>query len=215
MRKYSLNDVRTVENLGLPKGSLDAKEVQIKHSHLRGLPLPTFKNACPKLLIGLNNANLISYHRIVEKAGVDIIAARTKIGWCIFGNSQQNECFSGMTFHIRSQSEEDIELHELVRNYFTTENFGCRPMQTSQKSLEDQRVQEITDGTLRKTKNRYEVGLLWKKDETNLPDSYQMAYKRLLLIENRMKKDPDLFSWYINQIKDYERKGYCKKLSEH
>jgi hypothetical protein len=88
-------------------------------------------------------------------------------------------------------------------------------MQTSQKSLEDQRVQEITDGTLRKTKNRYEVGLLWKKDETNLPDSYQMAYKRLLLIENRMKKDPDLFSWYINQIKDYERKGYCKKLSEH
>jgi hypothetical protein len=41
-----------------------------------------------------------------------------------------------------------------------------------------------------------------------------MAFNRLLSLENKMRREPDLANWYVNLIKDYVTKGYCHKLRQ-
>ncbi|XP_055522651.1 uncharacterized protein LOC129716837 [Wyeomyia smithii] len=58
--KHQLSAVRTVEELLLPKQSFDASEVISRMKNLRGLPIASYKNQRPGLLIGLNNLHLLA-----------------------------------------------------------------------------------------------------------------------------------------------------------
>lgn len=59
-----------------------------------------------------------------------------------------------------------------------------------------------------------EVGLLWKRDNIELPNSYYMAKRRLECVETKMKKDPVLAQRMRAYIQDFVEKGYIRKLSE-
>jgi hypothetical protein len=197
---YNIREARTVKNLKLPKGSQDAIKLKELYPHLKGLPLPSFQGVTPKILIGVDNCNLISYNNVVEKHGEIPIAVKTKLGWCVFGKAKSEQNSVGLTFLINQNTKEDVTLHELVKSFFTTESFGVKPMTNTRKSAEEERVEQIVNKSPQETSDgkRYQVGLLWKSDDTVLPDSYSMAYKRLLYVEHKMKNDVDLNSWYIN-----------------
>lgn len=95
----------------------------------------------------------------------------------------------------------------MVKHFFTTERFGIKPLIQEERSKENCRVEEIVNSTMKKIGDRYQIGLLWQNDDTCFPDSYPMAYKRLLLVENRMKRHPDLAKWYVEVFQDYIQKG--------
>jgi hypothetical protein len=215
---FEIRNARTVENLRLPKATQDASSLQVKFPHLKGIPLPSFKDVTPRLLIGVDNSHLISYTNVSELPGTSTIAAKTKLGWCIFGKSDSTEKSAGLTLimHEQPNIEEEEDLHEVVKRFFTTENFGIKPLVDEVKSAEQRRVDEIVATTLEKIEEngpRFQIGLLWKHDDVHLPDSYQLAYKRLLYVEEKMKKDDELREWYVSQIRDYESKGYVQKLN--
>lgn len=65
----------------------------------------------------------------------------------------------------------------------------------------------------KKCDERYEVGLLWKNDVVNLPDSYGMAMSRLRGLEKKVAKDPDQLSLYDDVICEYIQKGFARKVS--
>lgn len=60
--------------------------------------------------------------------------------------------------------------------------------------------------------NVWEAGLLWKHKQIYLPDSFPMARRRLFCLEAKMNKDPQLKSFLVEKMQDYEQKGYIKKL---
>lgn len=62
--------------------------------------------------------------------------------------------------------------------------------------------------------NRFETGLLWKYDNINLPNNFSNAYKRLILTEKRMLKDPDFAQKYEDNLMAYIKKGYARLLSK-
>lgn len=81
-KRYRLENARTVECLNLPTQTLRFSELQDKFRHLVGLPVSSYENAMPQLLLGLGDLTLAIPRKIKEINGGPI-AAKTKLGWCI------------------------------------------------------------------------------------------------------------------------------------
>lgn len=100
-----------------------------------------------------------------------------------------------------------------MASYFSTEAFGVKVPQNERKSKSDERAIKIMEETLKPTEKGYEIGLLWKNDKVEFPNTFSTALSRFLQLEKRLEKDPSLRNWYDNQIDEYIQKGYLKKLS--
>lgn len=104
-------------------------------------------------------------------------------------------------------------LHTMVKEYFATDSFGVQPSTTIRESSENVRARQIPKSTTRHINGRYESGLLWRHDKVAFPDSFPMAEKRLVSVENKMKKDVVYESKYKQTICSYVQKGYARKLT--
>lgn len=83
--RLPLQAAQTVGKLLLPKQSLNAGTLAAEYSHLRDLPLTSYSDQHPGLLIGLNNLHTIApIEAKVRKIG-EPIAVRSKLGWSVYG----------------------------------------------------------------------------------------------------------------------------------
>ena len=57
-KQFYLKNVRSVHNLDLPQQTLIYSELTEQYKHLRGLPVKSYENIKPKIIIGLNNKNV-------------------------------------------------------------------------------------------------------------------------------------------------------------
>ncbi|CAG7716915.1 unnamed protein product, partial [Allacma fusca] len=57
--KFLLEDVKTMKNLKLPAQSIDTKLLKKKWKYLEEVDLKSYTNACPTILVGEDNADLI------------------------------------------------------------------------------------------------------------------------------------------------------------
>ena len=210
-KEFRISDARTVKKLSLPKQSLN--ENISTYTHLRQLPINTFDNAIPKILIGIDNWQLGVPLRVKEGNWDDPVATKTRLGWVIHGKQRGLPANHNVHhFHV-CECKDDNSLHKLVKDYFSIESLGIRVSETNLESKDDQRVKNIlTTGTIRKN-GFYETRLIWKCDNIKLPQSFEMARLRLTCLENRMDKDPTLKLNLQTQIKDYVTKGYARKLT--
>lgn len=110
--------------------------------------------------------------------------------------------------------DKEAELHELVREFWTTESFGVTPSKKVLSSAGDQRAREVLNRTLRRIGDRWEVGLLWKTDQEHLPQSRKNAEKRVLSIEKKMSRDPAFGKRYSANIQAYIDKSYARMLTD-
>ncbi|XP_055633285.1 uncharacterized protein LOC129773665 [Toxorhynchites rutilus septentrionalis] len=82
-------------------------------------------------------------------------------------------------------------------------------------SKDDERAEHLLKSLTNVNKGRYETGLLWRYDDVRMPGSKPMAMKRLICLEKRMQRDPDLAEALKEKLRDYERSGYIEKLTEN
>lgn len=75
-------------------------------------------------------------------------------------------------------------------------------------------ARQILKTTTVRVNGRFQSGLLWKDPNINLPSSYEMAKRRLIAVENKMKKDASYKRLYMESINDYIHKGFARKLNE-
>ncbi|XP_062556758.1 uncharacterized protein LOC134221586 [Armigeres subalbatus] len=90
-KRFSLSEVYTVKNLGLPQQSLDFNQLTKEFEHLRHLPVKSFEKAVPGLLIGLSNSHLLTTTKLREGNEREPIATKTRIGWVVCGRVQGGE----------------------------------------------------------------------------------------------------------------------------
>lgn len=144
------------------------------------------------------------------------VADKTRLGWTVHGYHHHQEV-SRNSHEVNSyhhcQCQPDAVLHDLVKDFFSLENFGVRPSKVSPESLQTKRARSILECTTTRTDQRYETGLLWRYDTFNFPDSKPMARRRLECLERKMRSDIDLGDNLRQQIQDYVKKGYARKLS--
>ncbi|XP_055543353.1 uncharacterized protein LOC129728904 [Wyeomyia smithii] len=209
-KKYLMTEVCTVKSLDLPMQSLPFDSMVDKYAYLKGLPIRSYRNAIPQLLIGLDNLNVALPLKMREGVEGEPVAVKTRLGWCIYGSTSK-ENTSSYNYHV-CECGNDRSLDEAMKIYFKLEDAGGRPS-ASMASAEDRRAYHILESTTVLTKDRYESGLLWKCDVVEFPDSFPMALQRLKCLERRMARNPPLSVNVRNQIKEYEDKGYAHRTT--
>ncbi|XP_062704139.1 uncharacterized protein LOC134286530 [Aedes albopictus] len=180
--------------------------------HLKGLPVRSYTKAVPKLLIGVNNLDLMVPRKVRERLRREPVAAKTRLGWCIYGGTASDGQRSSVNYHACGCTS-DQSLHDLVKDFFTTEEVIMQPV-VPLVSEADKRAQRIMEETTIRVGNHFETGLLWKFDHVELPDNYSMALRRLECLEKRMDRNPDLREALQRQLEDYQLKGYAHRATE-
>ncbi|XP_058810967.1 uncharacterized protein LOC131675845 [Topomyia yanbarensis] len=210
-QRHVLNNVRTVESLELPRQSLQFDELAGRFPYIRDLPVQSFKEGAPGILIGLDNARLIVTLKKREGHLNEPVAAKTRLGWTIFGSIQDvraQETPQNTNLHICARSR-DQELHDAVNEFFNVENLGVTGIPMIEAE-DDQRARKILQETTKRLgTGRFETGLLWKCDYIEFPHSRSMAERRLKCLERRLERQPDLYANVKQQINDYRNNGYA------
>lgn len=215
-KKYRLQEVHTVSNLGLFQQSLDVEDLSKKYEHLRGVPVEAYFNVQPQLLIGMDNQCLIRHLKGKEGGMREPIATKTRLGWIIHGSlGETSSNYVGYhSVHVCQCEESTNELQQATRDYFALDSLGIVKPDKLLLSSEDKRAQDLLRTITRTESGRYETNLLWRYPNFYLPNSKPMALRRFRCLESRLKKNPTLDVKMRSTIASYLEKGYIRKLSD-
>ncbi|XP_062714275.1 uncharacterized protein LOC134291033 [Aedes albopictus] len=210
---FPLSGVSTVRQLDLPTQTLQYDELSRRYPYLAGLPVNSYEDAIPRILIGLDNMKLSLPLKVREGRRSGPVAAKTRLGWTVFGSTDGTKVdFRSPVLHI-CKSTEETDLHDLVKGYFAMENLGVSVAE-GPEAEEDRRAKEILRRTtIKRADGHYETGLLWRYDSVELPSSYGMAERRLLCLERKLRSNPELQASLERQISEYQDKGYAHKAT--
>lgn len=140
---YNLSDVRTVTDIGLPKGYQNAKEIVKSSQKFKGIPLPTFRNVQPTILIGANNPKLLMQIEAIEHPANALIITKTHLGWCALGNEEKAE---NSNHNLMLTSEEnEINLNDRVKSCLTPEKIGVKPFLEEKEAKIELRSKQTVD----------------------------------------------------------------------
>ncbi|XP_073839144.1 uncharacterized protein [Musca autumnalis] len=207
---YPLKNVHTVKSLNLSPETLLLSDIKQKYPYLADIPLEEYESAVPSMIIGINNPNLISYSKTREGKWHQPVAAKTRLGWTLFGGSSMVK-----TLNLHSCAcTKDEQLHEVVKQFFLGESDSA--LSTSLRmSTDDERALHIMAETCTFIDGQYEVGLLWKEENPVLPNSLPTAIKRLNCIKKKARNDSKIAEVLQKQIESLVEKGYAQKLSSN
>ncbi|XP_062538392.1 uncharacterized protein LOC134206680 [Armigeres subalbatus] len=212
-RTHIMDEVRTVEKLDLPPQSLRYPELAQKYEYLKGLPIASYESAVPRILIGVDNTHLLVTLKKKEGKKLEPVAAKTRLGWTIYGNVDEFEGSPHRHLHICDRSSDD-DLHDKVKEFFLVESVGVA-VSPQLEAEDDRRAREIMENTTTRTASgKFQTGLLWRFDYFEFPDSRSMAIHRFKCLERRLSKNPDLYDNVRQLILDYQNKGYAHKLTK-
>ncbi|KAL7723253.1 hypothetical protein ACLKA6_018420 [Drosophila palustris] len=198
-RQNTLKGVRTVTELDLPEQSLQSQLLRSR-SHLFALPIEPYTEVRARIIIGLDNIKTTVPLEMREAEGDDIIAARCRLGWAVYGRAVKEDATIPRLLHICQCSEAR----------------GITATSSPLRSKDDERAMKIMEATtsFREKEKRWQTGLLWKFDRVVLPDSYQMALKRLKCLEAKMSKDPQLKEFMLATMNSHKHKEYIRRLED-
>ncbi|XP_058816133.1 uncharacterized protein LOC131679419 [Topomyia yanbarensis] len=206
-KKYRLAGAHTVASLDLFHQTLDTELMCKEYPHLRGIPIESYINVQPRILIGIDNANLTFPLKGREGKMYEPIATKTRLGWIVHGGSNTGEAVVGHHSHsvqtCPCSERSDGMLQQAVREYFSLDGLGIYRPEKQLYSVVDQRAQQLMQSASKTESGRYEVSLLWKFDEFRLPNSKPVALRRFHCLEARMKKQPELAQVLRAKIEDY------------
>ncbi|XP_058816679.1 uncharacterized protein LOC131679953 [Topomyia yanbarensis] len=208
--KFQLKNVHTVQKLKLQGQSFQYSELQKIYPHLRGLPLNNYSNAVPRMIIGIDYAQLLTTLKVREGKTNEPVAAKTRLGWCVYGK-KVNGSSAVTRLHVHSEDIENRELHELMRQYYNVEEAAVA---TPLESEDDKRARIILENTTRRVKGGFETGLLWKYDKPSFPNNYPMVVRRMQSLEKRLAKEPGLRERLNVLITEYKSKGYAHRITQ-
>ncbi|XP_062557407.1 uncharacterized protein LOC134222278 [Armigeres subalbatus] len=215
-KKFSLDDVQTVDELLLPQQTLDFNDLKKSYPHLAGLPIKSYNDARPRILIGTKHAQLGLTLKSREGEFGEPIATKTRLGWTVCGNLGSGNTLSHCSFHVCSSNERsDDDLHQAMKEYFRIDSLGATSPGKLLLSVEDERAEALLKSLTRFSGGRYETGLLWRYANVRLPDSRSMALRRHRCLEKRMVNDPQLAEVLQQKIDEYVTKGYIRRLSSN
>ena len=133
------------------------------------------------------------------------VAVRLPIGWVLSGPLPATSSFISSCFKIVTEPETDLA--EQLKSWYDMESYGA-VKEVDPRSSSDRRAVEILEKTFFNDGKRYQVGMLWSKDDLHLPNNYYSALVQLKSLEKRLFRDQGLRVKYETSIKDDVDKGY-------
>ena len=100
---------------------------------------------------------------------------------------------------------------EQLKTWYELESYSAMK-EVDPRSSADHRAVEILEKTTTHDDQRYQFGMLWAKDDLDLPNNYYSALVQLKSLEKRLFKNDELWSKYSKNINDDVEKGYVFRL---
>ncbi|XP_046868563.1 uncharacterized protein LOC124461017 [Drosophila willistoni] len=208
LKDLGLNGER-MDGLDLRMQTLNQDYLQVINPQSR-FPVEAYTNAVPRILIGLDHKYLVVPSSTWETSNRGPYVAVTRLGWDVSGAFHKHQHTSAPKPCLFAATDTD-EVHKMVSEYFELENLGVKPTPPA-PSDDDIRAQSILNETTVELLGRYQTGLIWKRDNVNLPSSYKMALNRLKTVERKMERDKQFAQEYKGMINDYISKGYARRV---
>lgn len=180
-----------------------------KWSHIRNLQLadPNYnKNSPVDILLGAEVYGLIVLPGLRKGQIHEPIAQNTAIGWILLGGSSSQEATTNLSLHTC------IDIDSRLRSFWEYEE-----PQTPTKPFEPENLlseAHFIDTYSRTDSGRYTVRLPFKAATSTLGSSRESAISRLLQIERKFTKNPQLAKDYSAFMDEYETLGHMKPVLE-
>ena len=133
---------------------------------------------------------MILQKRFITGNEGDPVAVDTTLGWVLVGGNANSRVFTNaynkdVSCNFITSNE---ELDKRLESFWKIENYGTSP-KTVLMSPNEQKALNILKSTSKLKHNRYEVGLLWKKDIPELPFNRNLAVQRFKSLEKKFIKN--------------------------
>ncbi|XP_045482776.1 uncharacterized protein LOC123686587 [Harmonia axyridis] len=148
--------------------------------------------------------------KIIDRSD-SLFALNTSFGYVISGKfsscNKTNSPLYSNSFHI---VVDNFALEKLLKHFIKLEEFP----EKEHFSSDDLACEDSFKATYsREPSGRYKVALPFRKDPSNLGDSFTSAFKRFLTLEKRLSSSLDLREKYSEVFRDYLNQGHMKKSS--
>jgi hypothetical protein len=191
---------------------LDVDEIKQKFHHLQDVDVFVDKESVD-LLIGQNYPILLRQLETRYGKPDEPYAVRTVLGWSICGPVDERVGEDPSIHLISSCSPPTTSVDDFnLKRFWEIEQIPVK--KPSLYTPKEQKILEETERTTCQVNRRYQVKLPWKDSTKRIPDSYEVALRRLESIERRMRNQPSLKEKYGKVIEDYVADGYLEKLPE-
>lgn len=209
---------RTMENLVLNSQTIDRSCLNFEHLRELKQEDVCYVNARPRVLIGADNWHLIVSRKLLTGKRRQPVASLTKLGWVIHGLApyrvirEKDTVLFVDSKQRKAKSTEtllDDDLHDMVKQHFEIDSLGITKKE--RENPEDVRAVEAFKSTVKRNRDRYEVGLPWREDDIVMPPSYDQARRRLVAIESKMDKSTEFKERYTAQMNNMFEKCYAEE----
>ncbi|KAJ8006653.1 hypothetical protein DPEC_G00109460 [Dallia pectoralis] len=215
---FPISGAFTASRIGLADHTYPVASLQKRYKHLVGIPLQSFTNARPLILIGADHPHLINP---IEPVRLGLrggpAAIKTRLGWMLQGPVR----FTDHPLRPRQCLQTSIipPSEELLRNVeklwqvdtlpFRNEKEVTRSKQDQEaiSLLEAKTIRVDIDGVL-----RYATPLLRKKDMPRFQAPREAVIPSLRSTERRLAKDPEKAAAYRIEMEKLAQAGSIKKL---
>ena len=111
-------------------------------------------------------------------------------------------------------TNDNINLDQQLEKFWAIESFETHSIECSKVMLgkEKRRALDILEKTTVNNGNRYEVGLFWKNEETNLPYNKNLALNIFKSTENKLKRKPGIARKFKETVHSHIESGHARKL---
>jgi transposase InsO family protein len=209
-----------MENLELPYQEQNKEELYNLFPHLRCIDIPEFARQRPQILLGNHHRYLtVTSESVLPPPNVSsAVAERNRLGWVLAYASLPG-------FHLNScQALEPRENHQsckvtleqinqLVKHFLNADLTSGIDRDTCFLSSDEKLAIEILNRDMKLVNGRYEVPMLWKRDDVTLPNNSSTAFRRLISTENTLRKK-NLVEWANNHHKLLIDAGFAREASQ-
>ena len=177
------------------------------------LKFPCIKDKWIGLLIGVDNIRSIMSleYRYGPEGGPD--AVRTPLGWSLCGPWRGNcDVVSNtpISMHVHS-CDEHIETD---KDLMSPIDFVKETELKINHSSEDRIAYARMKKSIKTVNGHFELPLLWRHENSHLPDNRNIAEKRLNSLKGRLVKDKALHERYTAEMQKYIDEEYAEIVSE-
>ncbi|KAK2561737.1 hypothetical protein P5673_015113 [Acropora cervicornis] len=170
----NVNSAWAVKDLTIPlKHTKLSKSVE-QCPHLRQVSFPEVERKKISILLGTNIQEVFIPLDVRRGKPNDPIAIKSCLGWSILGAPQ----IQGLINLVTAQ---DVSLDKQLEEFWKVESYGTARPESKPLSVEDRRALKLIENSICLRDGHYQMGVLWKDDNTELPYNRSLAEAREVL----------------------------------
>ncbi len=179
--------------------------------HLAGVRLPVASSREVKLLIGLDNPDLLMPLNIIKGKQGQPWACQTKLGWTLNGPVGKSRSSRSATSHFVNISNEQLSTQ--MEQFWKIDTSGIFDDKLA-LSINDKKVMDVWDNTTVQDGENYIMQIPFKDTEPNFPNNRSMAVQRLESLDRKLQRNNELKQNYDDGINELLKNGYAMKVPD-